>query len=454
MENQEQGRRAPYDNLAEMSVLGWMLIDQEAIDTVSAIIKANDFYNNSHQIIYEAILKLSEEGGAIDYITINNHLQKIGLLDKVGGLKYLTELTQFSGSVSNVAEYARIVKDKAVLRALIKVGSSIVERSYANEKTESILEEAERAIYSISQGNIHRDLEPISDIMQETLQRIEEVCLATDRLTGITTGIESLNNTLSGLQDSDLILLAARPSMGKTALCLNLALAAARDNKNVAIFSLEMSKIQLVQRLLSCGSTLGLSDIIHGHIDDWMALTMGCDQLSSLGIYIDDTSGISLTELRSKSRRLASVLHNRSRNKSAKQSQRLDLIIIDYLQLMSVDSSDGNRQQEISTISRGLKGLAKDLSCPVLALSQLSRAPEARKDHRPIMSDLRESGAIEQDADVIMMLYRDDYYDPENAEAGETELHITKHRNGPTGVLRIRFDKEKGTFSDYTTDEF
>lgn len=433
MTQEVEGRISPYDNMAEMSVLGSMILDPEAIDIASSVLSARDFYSANHQEIYNGIMELAQKGEAVDYVTLANVLGEEGVLDTVGGISYITELSSYIGTSANVAHYARIVKDKAILRQLIKISDAITEKAYTSKPTKEVIEYAEDKIYNISQDRIHRDLVPISDTISETLQRIEQMSMSKSDITGVTTGLQDLDRHLSGLQPSDLVLLAARPSMGKTSLGVNMAISAADAGHNVAIFSLEMSKIQLTQRILSNCSLIELQDIIKGNIEDWQELATAMEYVRGLGIYLDDTSGISLTELRSKCRRLSS-------------QKGLDLVVIDYLQLMTTDSGESNRQQEISTISRGLKALAKDLSCPVLALSQLSRAPEMRKDHRPIMSDLRESGAIEQDADVVMMLYRDDYYNEDSEVPGITEVIVTKHRNGPTGTVELYFDSKRAKF--------
>lgn len=433
MSREEKAYQAPYDDLAERSVLGAMIINREAIDEASEILVSQDFYSSNHQEIFLAILSLVQSGKAVDYITLADELKQKGLLESMGGISYIAELASHVSTVVNVKEYAGIVKDKAVLRKLISVSSEINQRAYNGEDSQEIIGFAEEEVYAISQGQIHRGLTPISESVLETVQRIEELSMADSDITGVTTGLRDLDKQLSGLQKNDLILLAARPSMGKTALGVNIGIAAADAGHNVAIFSLEMSKMQLVQRILSHSSDIELQDIIRGNIDNWDNLAMTMEYVSNLGIYMDDTSGISLSELRSKCRRLSS-------------SEGLDLIIIDYLQLMTTDGNQQNRQQEISDISRGLKGLAMDLNCPVIALSQLSRAPELRSDHRPIMSDLRESGAIEQDADVVLMLYRDEYYHEDTESPGITEVIITKHRNGPTGTVELYFDKTKAKF--------
>lgn len=438
MEINEQGRISPCDLNAETSVLSLMILNREALDTASGLLKAEDFYKATHGEIFKSIISLSMKEEVIDYITLATELREQGKLDMIGGIEYLIDLSNGILGLSNIEAYCKIVKDKAVLRNLIRISDEIMEKSYSGKSVEEVIEYAETSVYALSQDKVHSDLEHMSTIVSDTMTQIEQISLNDGGLTGVTTGLSDLDRNLSGLQKSDLVLLAARPSMGKTALALNMALSAALEKKNVAIFSLEMSKVQLTQRLLASISMLNLGDIISGNIEDWARLGQAMNILANTDMYVDDTSGISLTELRSKCRRL-----------SAKQG--LDVVFIDYLQLMTADTGE-NRQQEISAISRGLKGMAKDLNCPVVALSQLSRAPELRADHRPIMSDLRESGAIEQDADVVMLLYRDDYYN-ENSEKPDTaELIIAKHRNGPTGTVELFFNKQYTKFSDLVSD--
>lgn len=433
-------RKAPYDIHAESSVLGSMILDKHAIDVASELLIADDFYKGSHGDIFRSIQSLSLKGDPVDYLTLSEELSSSGKLDIIGGLDYLMDL---SGSViltANIRSYCKIVKDKSLLRKLIHSSDGIMEKAYGNEPVDQVIEYAESSIYEISQGNIRGGLQPLKEIVNDTMSHIEQMSMNEGGLTGITTGLRDLNNLLSGFQKSDLILIAARPAMGKTSLALNMALSAALEKHSIAIFSLEMSKMQLTQRLLSSLTLIDLQDIIAGRIDDWAKLGQGMNILAGMDIYVDDTSGITLTELRSKCRRL-----------SAKTG--LDMVMIDYLQLMSGEGRTENRQQEISNISRGLKALAKDLHCPVIALSQLSRAPEQRSDHRPIMSDLRESGAIEQDADLVMMIYRDDYYNEDSEKPNTAELIVNKHRNGPTGTVELFFNKKMTKFSDLLTDE-
>lgn len=443
MENLPESRIFPNDINAEMSVLGSMILDKNAIDVATGILKFDDFYNNRNAEIYKCIVSLTDRGEVIDFITLSEELTKEGKLDFVGGMEYLMELTNFVPGPTNVEAYSNIVKEKSVLRYLIRISDEIMSKSYANNSASEVLEFAESSIYGISQNKNKGDLEKISSVLEETLDQINQMSLNEGGLTGITTGLTDLNKHISGLQKSDLVLLAARPAMGKTTLALNMALSAALDGKNVAIFSLEMSKLQLSQRFLSSLSLIDLQKIISGSLeeDDFEMLGNAIRILEDTPIYIDDTSSISLTELRSKTRRLSS-------------KEGLDLVLIDYLQLMTDGSGrNENRQQEITNISRGLKGLAKELNCPVVALSQLSRAVESRTDKRPMLSDLRESGAIEQDADIVMMIYRDDYYNPESERPNIADLIIAKHRNGPTGTVQLYFNKKYTKFTDLLVED-
>ncbi|MGO4987845.1 MAG: replicative DNA helicase [Gallicola sp.] len=433
-------RKAPYDLNAEASVLGSMILDKHAVDVASELLTADDFYKGSHGDIFRSIQTLGLKGEPVDYLTLSEELTTAGKLEMVGGLDYLMDLSSSVVLTANIRSYCQIVKDKSILRKLIHSSDGIMEKAYSNEPVGSVIEYAESSIYEISQGNVRGGLQPLKEIVGDTMSQIEQMSMNDGGLTGITTGLRDLNSLLSGFQKSDLVLIAARPAMGKTSLALNMALSAALEKHSIAIFSLEMSKMQLTQRLLSSITMIDLQDIISGQIKDWAKLGQGMSILSGLDIYVDDTSGISLTELRSKCRRL-----------SAKSG--LQMVMIDYLQLMSGEGRTENRQQEISNISRGLKALAKDLNCPIIALSQLSRAPEQRSDHRPIMSDLRESGAIEQDADLVMMIYRDDYYHEDSEKPNTAELIVTKHRNGPTGTVELFFNKKMTKFSDLISEE-
>lgn len=431
---EDRARQLPHDFEAERSVLGAMVLDKEALHIGLARVSADDFYMQAHADIYRAIGELSAVNSPVDTVTLADTLRKAELLDAVGGIPALIDLSEAVSLTANIEAYCEIVKEKSTLRRLIRTSEMTARHAYeATEPVMDILEIAEKGIFEITSQNHNKGLIPIRESLHETLSRIEELSKFDNQLTGLTTGYTDLDRMLSGMQKADFLLLAARPSMGKTALGLNIAFhAALRDKAKVAVFSLEMSANQLNQRMISFVSGVDLQKIISGQIEtseEWLKIADAIALCASLDLYIDDTPGISLTELRSKCRRMQS-------------EHGLDLIVIDYLQLMTVQSHSENRQQEISQISRGLKALAKEMNCPVFSLGQLSRAPEQRTDHRPIMSDLRESGAIEQDADVILMLYRDEQYNEDTEDRGIAEVLITKHRNGPTGRVKLYFQHE------------
>lgn len=384
---------------AEQSVLGAMILDRDAINTAVEIIRAEDFYKQANGYIFSCIVSLYNKNEPVDLVTLSEELKNRGIINEVGGMTYLADLTNIIATTANVEYYCNIVEEKSTLRRLIKSCNEVIGRAYeSKEEVEEIIESAEKSIFDITQGRDREGFAPISEVLLSSFAQMEERAAHRGELTGLTTGFIDIDYKLSGLQKSDLILLAARPSMGKTALGLNIALnAALKADARVAVFSLEMSKEQLVQRMISSASHVDLQKIISGRLSEkeWTEVIGAMGPLSQADIQIDDTAGISLLEIRAKSRRL-------------KMERDVDLIVIDYLQLMESNGRQENRQQEISAISRGLKALAKEIDCPVIALSQLSRAPELRADHRPILSDLRESGAIEQDADVVMFLYRDE----------------------------------------------
>jgi replicative DNA helicase len=361
-------------------------------------------------------------------ITLTEELKKQDSLENIGGISYITSLSTIVPTTTNVKYYADIVKEKSVLRKLIKVSNDILNSGYDNSvKVEEILEQAEKKIFDISQEKSSEDFKSINSVLMDTYDMIEKLYTNKEEITGITTGFDDLNKKINGLQRTDLILVAARPAMGKTAFSLNLVQnAALKGNASVAVFSLEMSKEQLVQRMLSAQSNVELKKIKTGNLDenDWPRIIDAMSVLSNANIYIDDTPGIKMSELRSKCRKL-------------KIEKGLDFVLIDYLQLMEGEGNNENRQQEISKISRSLKIIAKELNCPVVALSQLSRAPEQRSDHRPMLSDLRESGSIEQDADIVMFLYRDEYYHPDSERKNIGEIIISKNRHGETGSVEL-----------------
>ena len=435
------GRIPPNSIEAEQSVLGAMIIDKEAINSALGIIKPEDFYKEANREIFETMIVLFNKNEPVDLITLSEELKRRGTLDNIGGVTYLANLSSSIATTANIKYYCKIVQEKSILRRLIKSSDDIMGKAFEDtEEVSAIIELAERNIFDITQGSHREGFSPISEVLLNSFAQIEERAANKGRLTGLETGFIDLDNKLSGLQKSDLILLAARPSMGKTALGINIAThSALKSNAKVAIFSLEMSKEQLVQRVISATSHVDLQKIISGNLsdDEWLKVVDSMGPLSQMNIFIDDTAGISLMEMKAKCRRL-------------KIEKGLDLILVDYLQLMQLEGRQESRQQEISAISRGLKALAKEMECPVIALSQLSRAPELRSDHRPILSDLRESGAIEQDADVVLFLYRDEYYNKETELKNIGELIIAKHRNGPTGSIELVW---KGEYTKFLNKE-
>lgn len=424
------GRIPPHSIEAEQSVLGSMILDREAIVTSIEVLRAEDFYQQAHSEIYESITNIFAKDEPVDLITLSEELKKRNTLESIGGIMYIANLSEGVSTTANIKYYCEIVEEKSTLRKLIKASNEIIAQGYEDEENiENIVEDAEKRIFDITQKRNHDGLEPIKTVLLDSFTKIEQMSQSSGGITGLTTGFLDLDNKTSGLQKSDLVLVAARPAMGKTAFSLNVVTnAALQGGGSVAFFSLEMSKEQLVQRMLSSESHVELQKIINGDLteEDWPKLVSSMGPLSQAGIYIDDTPGITLRELKAKCRKL-------------KIEKGLDLVMIDYLQLMSGEGREENRQQEISKISRGLKGLAKEMDCPVVALSQLSRAPEMRTDHRPILSDLRESGAIEQDADIVMFLYRDEYYHEDSDKKNIGEIIIAKHRNGPTGTVELVF---------------
>lgn len=433
MDNGLIGRIPPHSLEAEQSVLGAMILDKEAINTAIEIIRPDDFYKEANKEIFEAILTLFNKNEPVDLITLSEELKRRGTLENTGGVTYLANLSSGVATTANVKYYCKIVEENSILRRLIRSCDDVIAKSYENtDEVNAIIEKAEKSIFDITQGRHREGFAPLNEVLLTSFSQIEERAANQGSLTGLTTGFIDLDSKLSGLQKSDLILLAARPSMGKTAISVNIVTnAALKANANVAIFSLEMSKEQLVQRMISATAHVDLQKIISGRLseEEWIQVINSMGPLSQANIFIDDTAGISLMEMKAKCRRL-------------KIEKGLDLVMIDYLQLMQLDGRQESRQQEISAISRGLKALAKEMDCPVIALSQLSRAPELRSDHRPILSDLRESGAIEQDADVVLFLYRDEYYHDDSEKKNIGEVIIAKHRNGPTGSIELVFKKE------------
>lgn len=442
--HQASGLRVPPQNVeAERSILGAILLDKDAIIKVADIITYEDFYDSRHGIVYEAMANLFEKRMPIDIVTLSEILESAGKIKQVGGSGYLAEIVNNTPSAANIAYYAQIVRDKAILRRLISAGANITELGYEEDgEISEVLDSAEQSLFSISQKSMKNKFIAIKEVLTDAFDRIDKIHKDKDKgaIRGVPSGFKGLDNLTAGFQKSDLIILAARPSMGKTSFALNLAENASIDEKlPVAIFSLEMSKDQLVDRLLSSQAGVDSWKLRTGNLsdDDFPKIGYAMGVLSEAPLFIDDSAGGNIMEIRAKSRRL-------------QMEHGLGLIIVDYLQLMSGHnrSSEGNRVQEISEISRGLKGLARELDVPIIALSQLSRAVEHRDDKRPQLSDLRESGSIEQDADIVMFLYRDEYYHPETDRKGITEILIRKHRNGPTGNLELFFNPAQMRFSD------
>jgi replicative DNA helicase len=430
----------PQNAEAEASLLGALLIDSDAIVKIADMISGRDFYDLKHQRIYEAIEQLYERHEAIDVLTLADRLRNNSYLDSVGGGAYLTELTNFVPTAAHVEQYADIVAQKAMRRRLIAASKQIGGLGYDESKQmRELVEEAETRLFEISQQHIKQNIVGLDEILAESFDRLDELHKDKQKIRGIPTGFKDLDNILAGFQRSDLIILAARPSMGKTALALNFAHnIAVQSNESVLIFSLEMSKEQLVDRLLSMESGVDAWALRTGNLtdSDFEKIGHAMGTLSEAPIFIDDSPGITISDLRTKARREA---HRRP----------LGIIVVDYLQLMSGGSrfgGDFNRVQEISEISRGLKGVARELNVPVLALSQLSRSVESRTPQIPQLSDLRESGSIEQDADVVGFIYREEYYNPDSDRKGISDIFIKKHRNGPTDGVELRFEKEKQRF--------
>ncbi len=431
----------PQNAEAEASLLGALLIDSDAIVKIADNLTSIDFFDPRHQRIFESIMQLYEQRQAIDVLTLADKLKNNGYLDSVGGPGYLTELTNFVPTAAHVEQYADIVAQKAMRRRLITASNEIVDLSYDESKQlRELIEEAESRLFNVSQQHIKQDVVSLEAILAESFDRLDDLHKDKKKIRGIPTGYKDLDSTLAGFQRSDLVVLAARPSMGKTALALNFAHnIAIQSNEPVLIFSLEMSKEQLVDRLLSMESGVDAWALRTGNLTDadFEKIGQAMGTLSEAPIFIDDTPGITVSDLRTKARREA---HQRP----------LGLIIVDYLQLMSGGSrfgSDANRVQEISEISRGLKGVARELNVPVLALSQLSRSVENRSPQIPQLADLRESGSIEQDADVVAFIYCEDYYNPETDRKNIADILIKKHRNGPTGGVELLFQRERQRFS-------
>jgi len=431
--------KVPPQNLdAEMSLLGAVLIDEEVLADVTEHVKPKDFYDKRHALIYDAIMRLYEKNKPVDLLTLTDELKRKKELDEIGGSAYLTELTNYVPTAAHAESYAEIVAQKAVRRRLIKASGEISELGYDEQTTtQELLQQAEAELFAVSDQSLKQDLTSLESILTDSFDRLEELHRNKGALRGVRTGYRDLDNMTAGLQRSDLIILAARPAMGKTTLVTNLAYNVATIAKQpVLFFSLEMSKEQLVDRMLADASGVDSWNIRTGNLsdDDFSKLSEAMGEMAEAPIFIDDTPGLSVLEMRTKARRAA-------------HDQPLGLIIIDYLQLMQGSGrSDGNRVQEVSEISRGLKLIARELNVPVIALSQLSRSVESRSPQIPQLADLRESGSIEQDADIVMFIYREAYYNPETERENITDLIIAKHRNGPVGKVELYFHPERLRF--------
>lgn len=430
----------PHDDAAELAVLGAMFLDREAASLALEMLTGEDFYRPDHRQVFEAAEELYHSGVPIDMITVKNKLEEKQVFDQIGGLPFLANISTSVGSSANMRHYAAIVEEKSVLRRLIRTANNISQMSYEGKTdVNAIMDTAEKGIFDIMQNRHSDQFHHIRDIAVDSIEKIEDIYRSKGKLTGVPTGFVDFDQKTAGLQKSDLILLAARPSMGKTAFALNIIQnAAIRSNVPTAVFSLEMSREQLVNRMLCSEAMLDAQRLRTGELtdSDWADLIQAMGPLSQAPIYIDDTPGVTPMEVRSKCRRL-------------KVEKGLGLIVIDYLQLMSGNSRNDSRQQEISEISRALKAIAREMEAPVIALSQLSRACEQRADHRPMLSDLRESGAIEQDADVVAFLYRDEYYFPDTEKKNQAELIIAKQRNGPTGTVDLTWMGQYTKFGNF-----
>ncbi len=432
-------RIPPHNEEAERSALGACMLSKEALMDVAEEVKAEDFYNESHREIFRSIMRLFRENTSVDMLTVCEDLKKQKALDMVGGRTYIGTLTAEVPSTANAGDYARIIAEKAMLRQMIAASEEIAVKGYEDkEDADTLINDAEASIFRIAQRRQKRDYAKIQDVLMKNLRLIDEAEQNQGNATGLPTGFKRLDEITSGLQKSDLIIVAARPGMGKTAFALNIAAqSAVKANASVMIFSLEMSQEQLGQRLISMQAMVASEKLKKGTLErqDWDKINVALDQLNETKIVIDDTPGITVMEMRNKCRRL-------------KAEQGLDLIVIDYLQLMTYEGRTDNRQQEVSALSRHLKLLAREMDCPVIVLSQLSRAPEQRQDKRPMLSDLRESGSIEQDADIVIFLYRDDYYNDNSEKPGICEVNLAKHRSGSTEKMELTWVARYTKFSD------
>ena len=434
-----QDRVLPHNAEAERTVLGAVLVDNAAFNSAAEVLSRDDFYREGHRRVFEAMAALAERSQPIDLVTLKEELTRVSALEAVGGAAYLASLVDGLPRIVNVEQWSRIIKEKAVLRNLIHASNRIVQSCYeAEDDAATLLDRAEKAIFDIAERRIRQGFIALKEIVKESYRTIDQLSQSKDLVTGLPTGFVDLDDKTSGLQRGDLIIVAARPAMGKTSLCLNIAQnASQRTGETIGVFSLEMSKEQLVLRMLCADARVDAHRLRTGSLGekDWARLAKAYADLSSSKIFIDDSATLTPLEMRAKCRRL-------------KAEHGLGLVVVDYLQLVSAGGRVENRQQEIASISRSLKGLAKELECPVMALSQLSRAPEARQDRRPQLSDLRESGAIEQDADIVMFIYREEEHKPTEENRGIAEIIIGKQRNGPTGSVKLAFIKEFTRFEN------
>ncbi len=441
MLDMEKVKKIPSSVEAEKSVLGGILLKPDVLTDIIEVLRIDDFFKMAHRNIYEVMLDSYNTGEVIDPIILIDKLKKKDKFEESGGEEIIYEIMEEVPTAANIMNYARIIKEKSILRKLVDIGTNIVEMAYEGyEDVDTILDKSEGLIFKISESKETKDVIPLSELVVQEFDRLESVFQNKGSTTGISSGFKHFDEMTSGFHPSDLVILAARPSMGKTAFALNLALTAAvKERKGVLVFSLEMSSSQIFQRLLSVESKIPLQKIRNGFIDDseWGQLGLASGRLANSNIQIADTPNISVLEIRAMARR-------------AKAAGKLDMILIDYLQLIKGSGRNESRQQEISDISRSLKGIARELNVPVVALSQLSRAPEQRADRRPMLSDLRDSGAIEQDADMVVFLYRDEYYNEDSEYKGIAEVIIGKQRNGPVGTVSLAFFNEITRFADYT----
>ena len=425
----ELGKVPPHDDEAEQAVIGSMMTDKDAVISAIEVLKPEDFYREDNKTIYNAIMNLYAKAEPIDIITLKDELTSLGKLEPVGGLEYLATLPDKVPTTANVEKYIKIVEEKSILRSLIKTANELIEIGYdQNEEVEILMDNAEKKIFDLMQRKSQKGYSSIRDILVDSFTELEQLYNQKQHITGVASGFIDLDNKTAGFHNSDLVLIAARPAMGKTAFALNIATyAAVSANTPVVVFSLEMSKEQCANRILCSQAMVDSEKVAKGDVsdEDWSKLAIASGELSeSAGIFIDDSAGINIAEIRAKCRKL-------------KLEKNIGLVVIDYLQLIQGSGNTKSREQEIAEISRSLKILAKEINVPVLALSQLSRAPEARPDHRPMLQDLRESGSIEQDADIVMFLYRDAYYNPETEAKNIAEVIIAKHRVGPTGTVEL-----------------